>query len=469
MQLLFPFTYGDAIASPMLPDSPSAFPEIASGYAGIAAAVLALLVLRRGRRSPESVALAVLAAAGVLIAAGQWPLFEAASEVPLLRLVVPLRFLTWAALSVPLLAALEIDRYARDAAAGARPWRALALSGSAAHAQAGGLAFQVRALAAACAVAVVLAAAGLALRRRTAVLCGVAAALAALELLVDARHLYRAAPSADLFPETPLVAFLRARGGVFRTAGAGGALFSNTNVFARAQDVRTHDPLERRDYLDFLDESCGYPPDEYFRSLRRLDCAALDFLNVRYLVASPGAAPPSPKWSPAYAGADGTVFENASALPRAFAPARVRFAPRVSARDAARLGDWTREAILEDAAAREAAPNAPVRVEAYEEGVDRVALRTSSTAPGILVASLVQDGGWSARDEAGRRLRTWRANGPFLAFEAPVGERRIVLTYTPPGSAWGLLAAAASLGAGAAWCLRRRSAVSAERPRPAAA
>ena len=263
MQLLFPFTYGEAIGSPMLPDAPSGFPEIASGYAGLATAILALLVLRPGRRRRETVALLVLAAAGVLVAIGQWPFLEAVSRIPLLRFVVPDRLLTWAALALPLLAALELDRYARDAAAGRTPWRALAVAGAGvaaaavgwhaahrgAHALAGGAAFQTRALAAACAVALALAAAGLVLRRRAAALCGAAALLIAGELLVDGRHLYRATPAAALVPETPLAAFLRARAGAFRSAGAGPALFPGTNVFAGVQDVRTHDPLESREYL----------------------------------------------------------------------------------------------------------------------------------------------------------------------------------------------------------------------------
>jgi hypothetical protein len=50
MQLLFPFTVWrrDRVAD--APDSPGAFPEVASGYAGLATAVLALLALRPGRR-----------------------------------------------------------------------------------------------------------------------------------------------------------------------------------------------------------------------------------------------------------------------------------------------------------------------------------------------------------------------------------------------------------------------------------
>ena len=338
LQLLFPFTLRRA-ASPRrcCRDRRARFPRSRPATPASPRPFSRSWCSDAGPRRRESVALLLLAAAGVLVAVGQWPFLEAASRIPLIRFMVPLRFLTWAALAVPVLAALELDRYARDAAAGGRPWRGLAVAGlgvaaaaaatfafhRAAHAQAGGLAFQLRALAAACAVALGLAAAGLLLRRRTAALCAAAAALVAVELLVDARHLYRAAPSAGLFPETPLVAFLRSRTGVFRTAGAGPALFPNTNVFARTQDVRTHDPLERREYLEFLDESCGYPPDEYFRMLRRLDCGALDFLNARYLVAPAGRV-----------GAGGEVDARVRRVrrnrlrERRGAPARLRSAPR---------------------------------------------------------------------------------------------------------------------------------------------
>jgi hypothetical protein len=244
---------------------------------------------------------------------------------------------------------------------------------------------------------------------------------------------------------------------VFRTAGLGSAMFPNTNVFARMQDVRSHDPLESREYVDFLDESCGYPSGDYFRMLHRPDCAALDFLNARYLVAAPGTPPPAAKWRAVYEGADGTVFENASVLPRAFAPRRIRFARDVPAREAARDPDWLAEAALRDDSPRAPLENAAVHVASYAETASRVTLGTASPGPGIVVASLVQDGGWSAHGEDGRALRTWNANGPFLAVEAPAGEHVITLTYTPRGFRAGLAAAAVSLAIGAAWLRRRIS------------
>ena len=97
-----------------------------------------------------------------------------------------------------------------------------------------------------------------------------------------------------------------------------------------------------------------------------------------------------------------------------------------------------------------------MRVDGWHESANRVELRTSSPAPGIVVASLLQDGGWRARDESGRDLPTWAADGPFLAFEAPAGDHRIALRYAPPGSREGLAASAAGLLGGAWWLAWRR-------------
>jgi uncharacterized membrane protein YfhO len=68
------------------------------------------------------------------------------------------------------------------------------------------------------------------------------------------------------------------------------------------------------------------------------------------------------------------------------------------------------------------------------------------------VASFVQDGGWKAREEAGRSLKTTLADGPFLAVSVPAGDHRIVFDYAPPGWDSGLvvsLATAAILAAAA--------------------
>jgi hypothetical protein len=49
------------------------------------------------------------------------------------------------------------------------------------------------------------------------------------------------------------------------------------------------------------------------------------------------------------------------------------------------------------------------------------------------VLSIVQDGGWTARDGEGNALAVYRANGPFLALRLPPGDTRVRLKYSPPG------------------------------------
>jgi hypothetical protein len=320
-------------------------------------------------------------------------------------------------------------------------------------------------------LAALVLAAAVALRARPEALAGGLTALVTVELLYQwhvANRLYR---PERLFPETPMLRFLAGREGLFRVAGAGSMLFPNSNVFARLEDVRTHDPVERHDYLRFLDATCGYPYDEYFKKLRNLDATALNFLNVRYVLAMAGTPAPGARWRTVYAGADGVAFENSDALPRAFAPRRVRRVPparpgrRVTdAADAfglefARIAattDWSASAsILADGP--EEADNPAARIDRYEERTNAAAF-DATVPPGpasVVVLSLVQDGGWTARDESGP-LPVHLANGPFLAVDVPPGTHRVRLSYSPPGWRTGTAISGGTLAVIAAFGLRRR-------------
>jgi uncharacterized membrane protein YfhO len=94
--------------------------------------------------------------------------------------------------------------------------------------------------------------------------------------------------------------------------------------------------------------------------------------------------------------------------------------------------------------------NGSAEVSDYRESFNDAAFDVK--VPGgdaLLVASLVQDGGWSARDESGREIVTGLANGPFLALRLRGGSHRIFLKYSPPGLRTGLLISIASLLAAA--------------------
>ncbi len=450
----FPRSLGDAIHVPQIPGVTGAFPEMALGYFGIVGWAAALLWLRPGSaRARASWVLVGLIVGGLGVSAALWPFAEIFGAIPVLRHVFPLRFASWAALAGPALAALELDRYARDRAASATAaWGAaavpLALAGVAVlwflHLRPeltapGALGFQKRQLALAVGLLAAAAVLVLATRARTSLLAAGLAALCAADLLYQWRGHYRLFSPSLFYPETPLVRYLRAQPPPFRVAGAGTALFPGTNVFAGVEDVRTHDPVERRDYVAFLDATCGYSPASYFKSIGNPDAPALDFLNARYLVAAPGHSPPPDRWSRVYAGADGQVFESPTVLPRAFVPTSVRLVaeapasePRIDAnaafgaafREIAGNRDWRARAwVLAGRDGEE--PGGAAEISGYRESTNAASFDATVGRGGAwIVLSLVQDGGWSARD-GGAAIPVSRANGPFLALRLPEGARRV--------------------------------------------
>ena len=486
----FPTALGNGILAPTVPGGTGTFPEMTMGCAGIVTWMAALLVFRRGGPRPASEkVLWAIALVGFGEAVCLWPLAEAFAKLPAFRYVFPLRFNGWMALALPVLAAMEIDRLEEDRREGRSGAGAvlvvaavLAAAGVALYAYmfryrraTGGLRFQTVELAIVLAALAIAAGVAASSRARRGMFAGALTALAAAELLYQwhaANRLYR--PD-GLFPDTPMLRFLRGRPGTFRVAGAGSMLFPNSNVFARLEDVRTHDPVERHDYLRFLDATCGYPHEDYFKTLRNLDAAALNFLNVRYVLAIPGTPPPGTRWRTAYAGADGIAFENPDALPRAFAPRRMRRVPPaktggrvVDAADAfgpefdriAATTDWSASAsILADGPPE--ADNPAARIDRYEERTNAAAFDAAVPPgpPSVVVLSLVQDGGWTARDDEGP-LAVHLANGPFLAVEVPPGAHRVRLSYAPPGWRTGTALSGATLVLIAALGLRRRAAAS---------
>jgi hypothetical protein len=275
-------------------------------------------------------------------------------------------------------------------------------------------------------------------------------------------RLYLYYPPATIYPTTQLLAFLRSQPGLHRVVGADTALFPNTNIMAGLEDIRTHDPIERRDYTELLDATCGYPPFEYAKRIRDLNAPVLDFLNVRYLIAAAGYSAPGSKWRPVYQGTDGTVFENTRVMPRFTVPPRIEVVPSPSPARTRRhvldvfgprlksylAGDEYRERAI---ALADSDPGlAPGTLRQDPAGRVSVVARSTntltldviagSTAPRtVVVGSVVQDGGWVAADERGRRIPVSLANGPFLALVVPRGQHRIRLSYRPPGLALGML------------------------------
>lgn len=478
---VLPQALGDNIVSPRSPAAPFNFVDLGMACFGVTGWSLALLILRPGSpRDRREIALLFPLVCGLAIGTGTWPIFEGFLSIPGINLVVPPRFFSWTALFGPALAAFELDRLGRDAKESRRSAilapLAPVLLGAAIfavflwlapfHRASGGLVFFRAALGVSLAALAAVAALSLwiSLRPNWAPAAGVLLAGVALgELVIQGSRLYRWGDPRELFPSRPLVKFLASQKRPFRVVGEASAVFPSTNVFAGVEEIRTHDPMERRDYVDFLNGTCGYDPKPYFKQIRNLEAPVLDFLNVRFLVSGDPARAESVRWRRVYAGADGTVLENTRVLPRVFAPRRIRIIAvpsepslnrlRDFGREQSRIvsrTDWSEEASI-GASPEPGTPglrefsNPEVIIDRYRETTNRVTFRARAPGRAIVVASFVNDGGWSARDGKESRITLLAANGPFLGIPLEPGTNAVDLRYAPPGFHAGVTVSALTL------------------------
>jgi len=480
-----PKAFGDAIEAPMLPQAVYSYPEVSSGYVGAAAWILALLTLRPGsRRRRETLGFVAIGAIAFAVSGRTWPAIEALARVPGLGVMLTVRFQAWIVVCAAALAAFEFDRWRRDVAA--NPRQALWMTAAAAafggvsaalflrlrplyvanggyRAEAASLAIVATVVAAIGAAAAIPAIRG---RARLGIVFAVLVVSSIGELFAISLPFDRLGPSGAVFPSTPLVEFLRGLPGTFRVSGVSTALFPSSNVFAGVEDVRTHDPLERRDYVELLDAAAGYPTAEYFKTFRDPGAPLFDLLNVEYAVAPPGASLSAPRWEKVYSGRDGEVFRNRSARARVWAPRTVRSvggAPAGHFDDAfaafgippaevvRQIGNGDAALVVSDG--RSVLPDREGNAPAISE-IERVEGSIAFTAdvagrePSVVVASETQDGGWRAADEDGA-LATGRADGPFLAVAVRPGRHRVRLEYSPPRLRAGVAVAAAGGALGA--------------------
>ncbi len=486
---LFPRAYGDAVTSPMIRGAAGSVVETGFGYVGLAAWTLVLIARPGAKHRAKQLTLLLLLCFGLGAAMGLGLFRWAVELLPGLGLAPPLRWLLCVGVAGSALAALSLDgllsaprvqsgirvgvcSVVLGALAGLVYWRLGPL-----HELAGGRTSQRDALYANLAICLALTLVGAAYARRPSMnpnlLAAAMTVIAAGQLSYEGMRLYRFYSPATLYPTTPLLAFLRAQPGVFRVVGADTALFPNTNVMAGLEDIRTHDPIERRDYTELLDATCGYPPFEYAKRVRDLNAPVLDFLNVRYLVARPGYSAPGPKWRQVYQGTDGTVFENAQVMARFTVPPQIDVvAPRIqlpASRHALSAfgpplmryltGDEYRQRALVLAEPRARLDPGVLqqdpegRVSVLDRSTNTITLDVlagPSVSRTLIVGSVVQDGGWVATDKRGERIPVSLANGPFLALLVPRGHHQIRLSYRPPGLGFGLLLTGLAGGAAVA-------------------
>jgi hypothetical protein len=276
------------------------------------------------------------------------------------------------------------------------------------------------------------------------------------------------------YPRTPLIReliALRAKTNEpFRITAPGAPLFPNTSAIYGLEDVRAHDPMANSRYLGFLALTAKYDPWNYHAMLPDPNVAVLDYLNVRYIVADPGAeAPQRDRWKLVYDGPDGRIFENLRFLPRFFTVRNViaDFAKDSFAARLKDLTDWRGTAIVDeleletpqmgDDFFKPRPLDAPAATSTFERK-SPTDYRVRVVAPRwtLVVSSIPWWPGWKIVRN-GESVEPIRVNTAFLGFAVPPGTSEVRVVYSP--ASWWLGVTLAVLGLVALVILstRRRS------------
>jgi hypothetical protein len=163
--------------------------------------------------------------------------------------------------------------------------------------------------------------------------------------------------------------------------------------------------------------------------------------------------------------ADGVVvYENLRALPRAWLASEAMVASEEETLNIIRTGrlpsgqEWEpgRTALVAERPGVSLGGAGGGRVEFAGRGANRVELRTTSTAPSLLVLSENHYPGWRAEVD-GREVETLRVNYNLRGVELPAGEHEVRFTFRPKSALLGLLVSLAALVALALWASKNSS------------
>ncbi|MFN7959724.1 MAG: YfhO family protein [Thermoanaerobaculia bacterium] len=232
---------------------------------------------------------------------------------------------------------------------------------------------------------------------------------AAVDLVVAHAGLNPGLSARALHPATPALDFLAGKPG--RIAAVGHTLRPNAATAYGLFDLRGDDSTKSAAFERLYGGELATPDPADFQPLTRWEGSRLDALGVRWVLASPHAAPPWPGAAAAYSGADATVFERPGALPI------VRFAE----------------------------PQPEQQLTVLEQHPGSWEIDFALPAPARLVVAESWSSGWYARLD-GRAVAIEKVNPWLLGVDLPAGRGRLRLSYLPEGIGWGLAASLAGLG-----------------------
>jgi hypothetical protein len=202
-----------------------------------------------------------------------------------------------------------------------------------------------------------------------------------------------------------------------------------------------------------------------YASSPQVDMDAADLLGVRWLYVR-GQGVGDPTLTARFTDGDVTVYENAGAFPRSFIAHEVRVLPDRAAVTKA-VGEGTADelrgrvflaaadvpaggpALVGGRAA--AAPPDPTDTASIEaDSIDRIAIRTHSVAPGVLVLADTYSPDWVA-DVDGAPTPILAVDGALRGVALPSGDHVVTFTYRPVATYIGIMLALAAAFGLAGW------------------
>ncbi len=257
---------------------------------------------------------------------------------------------------------------------------------------------------------------------------------------------YPTFPSRLFYPEIEEFRSLPAGPEPYRTTGLSYAMVPNQSSLWELEDPRGYQAMTNARYSETFPLWC-VPQPVWFNRIDDPTRPFLSFLNVRFAIGWP-REPVPPGWREFARGGNCSVFQNPRALPRAFAPERIRFVPdgQSTVEEMKTCPDFSKLAWIEhsrDGPGETA--NGPATVATKREGFD-LSLDVRAAAPSWIVVSQTAWKGWKAF-LGEERIPLHFANHAFLGFQVPAGSHRVRLLYRPDSFRIGLSVSALSLAA----------------------
>jgi len=257
-------------------------------------------------------------------------------------------------------------------------------------------------------------------------------------------------PASMWYPETPVITAMKKlqaqlpANQPFRMVAMGPVFFANAPTMFGFEDIRAHDPMANGRYLGILRVITGYDPSDYFAKWENLSTPLVNFLNVKYVMSSPGWRPDDQnRYRLVYEGRDGTIFENREALPRFF-PARnvvLEFKRDYFLNRLLQLSDWSSTAIVSrlpvesdrerlDLLAPRPSDSLEPTVSMISASPTEFVMRVQAPRHAMISSSQAFWPGWHV-EENGKSVQPLEINGSFLGFVVRPGESVVRVWYAP--------------------------------------